>query len=380
MVTREGMIMRRDVSLLAVLFTAPVMAASLEVSAAGGEARMLVAPFTQEEAVDSQREWSGTLGTQVEVTNSIGMKLVLIPPGEFLMGSPEGEERRSRIEHRHRVRITKPFYLGVYEVSQKEYQQVMGTNPSWHQVKDLEGKLKDLEESESDLKDDLKDLAEPEKKVDESKRELEDLEVRVNALADELRDLADRARDLAEEAGGLDRTRFPVECVSWEDAADFCRKLSSLPSEKVAHWVYRLPTEAEWEYACRAGTTTPFHFGSQSNGREANCLGRFPYGTTVKGPYLGRATIVGSYAPNAFGLYDMHGNVFEWCRDWLSFNYYRASPIDDPQGPSWGWFRVIRGGGWESSGHCRSAYRHWALPSSRGSARGFRVAAFPPGT
>jgi len=163
-----------------------------------------------------------------------------------------------------------------------------------------------------------------------------------------------------DEVSGEDTSRFPVERVSWEDAVEFCRELSLLPEEKTEGRIYRLPSEAEWEYACRAGTTTPFHFGHQLNGNEANCLGNCPYGTETKGPFLRRTTTVGSYQPNAFGLYDMHGNVWEWCQDWYGKDYYRNSPVDDPQGPSSGAsYRVIRGGNWQAVGAgCRPADRY----------------------
>jgi formylglycine-generating enzyme required for sulfatase activity len=141
-----------------------------------------------------------------------------------------------------------------------------------------------------------------------------------------------------------------------------------------------LPTEAEWEYACRAGATTPFHFGSQLNGREANCCGIYPYGTTEKGPFLQRTTTVGSYTPNAFGLFDMHGNVWEWCQDWYDGDYYKSSPVDDPKGPEKASARVFRGGCWAPDGaFCRAAARGLQKPSFRLSGLGFRVAAVPPG-
>jgi formylglycine-generating enzyme required for sulfatase activity len=124
--------------------------------------------------------------------------------------------------------------------------------------------------------------------------------------------------------------------VSWEEAVEFCRKLRELPAERAAGHVYRLPTEAEWEYACRAETATAFHFGSSCNGREANCDGSRPYGTSDKGPHLGRTTAVGSYRANAFGLYDMHGNVWEWCADWYGSGYYSESPVNDPPGATAG--------------------------------------------
>jgi formylglycine-generating enzyme required for sulfatase activity len=164
------------------------------------------------------------------------MKLVLIPAGEFLMGSPKGEDNRFAVEHQHRVRITQSLYLGVYEVTQAEYEAVMKENPNWFSKDGFE----------------------------------------------------------KEKLSALNTRRLPVETVSCDDAAEFCRTLSSLAEETTAGRVYRLPTEAEWEYACRAGTTTPFHFGVKLNGRKANCDGTEPYGTTHNGPFLDRRLFVHS--------------------------------------------------------------------------------------
>ena len=261
---------------------------------------LAVAPFSADQAKRHQEAWAKCLKRPIVETNSIGMKLVLIPPEEFEVGSPPSEIGRQENERQHRVRITKPFYLGAYEVTQREYQAVMGNNPSYFSP---EGAGKD-------------------------------------------------------EARGQDGSQFPVENVSWDDANEFCRKLSAMAAEKSARRVYRLPTEAEWEYACRAGTTTPFHFGGQCNGAKANCNGNFPYGTNVKGPNLGRTAQVGSYAPNPFGLGDMHGNVWEWCSDSAAA----------------GSFRVIRGGGWNDVPVvCRSARRGSVEPAYRGNFIGFRV-------
>ena len=182
-----------------------------------------------------------------EITNAIGMKLALIPAGKFLMGSPKDEKDRSSNEEQHEVSITKPFYLGVYEVTQAEYEKVMGKNPSYFSPK-------------GDAQDSVKDM----------------------------------------ETG-----QFPVERVSWDDAVAFCKKLSELPEEKKAGQVYRLSTEAEWEYACRAGTKTPFHYGDSLSSKQANFNCNFPYGRGDKGPNLEKTAKVGTYAPNAFGLYDM---------------------------------------------------------------------------
>lgn len=295
---------------------ATIMAASVAVC--GPPPAPAVAPFSEQQARRHQDAWAEHLGQPREVTNSIGMKLVLIPPGEFMMGSPESEERHLSHEGpQHRVRITRPFYLGVYEVTQEAYERVMGTNPS---------------------------------------------------------DFSRDGRD-GNWVSGQDTSRFPVESVTWNDAVEFCRRLSVLPAERSAGREYRLPTEAQWEYACRAGTTTPFHFGSVLNGRQANCGGNNPYGTSEKGPYLRRTTTVGSYSANGFGLYDMHGNVWEWCSDWYDENYYANSPVDDPQGPASGLHRVSRGGGWLSyAWGCRSADRYGLTSGGGYIGIGFRLA------
>ncbi len=257
-----------------------------------------------------------------EITNAIGVKLALIPAGKFLMGSPKDERERLLHEEQHEVSITKPFYLDVYEVTQTEYEKVMGNNPSYFSPRGYG-------------KDSVKDM---------------------------------------------DTGQFPVENVSWDDAVAFCEKLSEFPEEKNAGRVYRLPTEAEWEYACRAGTKTPFHYGDSLSSRQANFDGNFPYGGADKGPNLGRTAKVGSYAPNAFGLYDMHGNVWEWCQDRHAANYYKSSPREDPPGPTQAWLRVVRGGSWSFHGwSCRSAYRSGCEPGYRGRDLGFRVAAVQSG-
>jgi formylglycine-generating enzyme required for sulfatase activity len=254
--------------------------------------------------------------------NSIGMKLVLIPKGKFTMGSPEDEVDRGTDESRHEAEISKPFYLGVHAVTQKQYKEVMGTNPSYFSAG-------------GGGKDKVKDL---------------------------------------------DTDDFPAERMSWHDAQVFCEKLSSLAAEKRFGRVYRLPTEAEWEYACRAGTTTPVHFGRSLSSRQANFDGNFPYGRgAVKGPNLGRTCRVGSYRANKFGLYDMHGNVYQWCSDWYGKDYYKDSPRKDPQGPASGTTRVLRGGSWYDHGwDCRAAYRGNDTPGGHDFNVGFRVACSLP--
>jgi len=172
----------------------------------------------------------------------------------------------------------------------------------------------------------------------------------------------------------------PVEQVTWDDACEFCRRLSALAVEKDAGHVYRLPMEAEWEYACRAGTTTAFAFGPSLSSNQANFNGNYPYGGALRGPYLQATSKVGSYPANAFGLHDMHGNVWEWCHDYFDDAYYAMSPKEDPPGPAKGQYRVLRGGSWYTSGRsCRSAARNMSTPDVRSNFVGFRVVLAPGG-
>ncbi len=258
------------------------------------------------------------------LTNALDMKFVLVPAGTFLMGSPPGERDRAADEGpQHEVTITRPFYLGVHPVTQDQYQRLMGTNPS-HFCRGGRGK---------------------------------------------------------DRIGEEDPRRLPVEKVTWGNAAAFCRKLSETPEEARHNRLYRLPTEAEWEYACRAGTTEPFHFGATLNATQANFDGTQPYGRASVGPYLKRPTAVGSYPPNDFGLFDMHGNVWEWCADWYAEDYYANSPLEDPTGPETGQYRVQRGGDWSASAaNCRSAYRGRSEPGQHVYRFGFRVLLEVPGS
>jgi formylglycine-generating enzyme required for sulfatase activity len=175
------------------------------------------------------------------------------------------------------------------------------------------------------------------------------------------------------------RSDHPVAGVSWAVAMAFCKRLSRLPAERRAGRLYRLPTEAEWEYACRAGTTTPFAFGPGLSSRQANFNGRFPFADAPQGPFLGRTCRVGSYPPNAWGLFDMHGNVWEWCHGYYyddeHFRTCPRRPEDDflpggkPADP-----RVVRGGCWKSKGwKCRSADRYRVTAGTGTGNIGFRV-------
>jgi formylglycine-generating enzyme required for sulfatase activity len=165
--------------------------------------------------------------------------------------------------------------------------------------------------------------------------------------------------------GPAERPRLPVETVSYRDAAAFCRRLSARPEEKAAGRRYRLPSEAEWEYACRAGVCqTAYHFGSRLSPRDARFNGRGAHPLPV-----------GSFRPNLFGLFDMHGNVWEWCADWYDEAYYKRGPTLDPTGPEDGERRVLRGGGWSTpAALCRSALRGHNTLNARHNYNGLRVA------
>ncbi len=240
----------------------------------------------------------------VDLGKGIKMQMILIPAGEFIMGSPSSEKERDNNEAQHKVRITKPFYLAKYEVTQEQWEAVMGNNPSHFKG-----------------------------------------------------------------------ARNPVERVSWNDCQNFIEKLNRIvPGDG-----FRLPTEAEWEYAARAGTTTPFHYGNSLSSNQANFRGNYPYGGASKGPDRGKTLPVGTFSPNSFGLYDIHGNVYEWCSDWYDKNYYNNSPVNDPKGPGSGSEgRVLRGGSWVGyAGFCRSAVRNWTYPDYGDDFFGFRCARTP---
>ena len=238
-------------------------------------------PVTQ--SGDAEPKAANPTKAVVPVANSIGMHFVPIPAGTFTMGD----------EYAHKVTLTQSFHLGQHEVTQEQYEKVMGATPS-----------------------------------------------------------------------NFKGPQNPVEKVSWDDAVEFCRKLSELPEEKSGGYVYRLPTEAEWEYACRAGTTTKDSFGDSDSE-----LGEYAWFDDNSGD---TTHPVGGKKPNPWGLYDMHGNVLEWCQDW--YGGYGSDSATDPTGPESGSNRVRRGGGWiNNSGYCRSANRGRSTPDYRDNYLGFRV-------
>jgi len=265
-------------------------------------------PFSANEAKRRQRETAERLGVSAEKVVDLGggvkFVLVLIPAGEFEMGGDESPEEvvrkiggvqtepgwslwfRNEQPH-HRVRITRSFWIGKHEVTQEVWAKVMGDNPSHFKG-----------------------------------------------------------------------ARNPVERVSWEDCQEFLKKLNTLVPRPAPlpggegegmRAEFRLPTEAQWEYACRAGTKTPFHFGETISTDQANYDGNYTYGKGRKGAYRQKTVEVGSFPANAWGLHDMHGNVLEWCSDRYADEYYRESPREDPSGPADDpdvYQRVLRGGSW----------------------------------
>ncbi len=243
--------------------------------------------------------------------------IVWILPGTFFMGSPTNELERSTNELRHSVTITKGFYISKYQVSQTNYISVMSNNPSYYTS--AHGYTNDLNR--------------------------------------------------------------PVEQVTWLDATNYCFLLTQrerLAGRIATNWSYRLPTEAEWEFACRAGTTNAFYFGTNLTSGLVNFNGEYEYysgtGTVfnASGIFLNRTVAVGGYQPNDSGLYDMAGNVWEWCSDW--FGNYPAGSVSDPTGPATGSARVFRGGSLNATGKlCRSANRNSASPTISVNTIGFRV-------
>jgi formylglycine-generating enzyme required for sulfatase activity len=270
----------------------------------------------------------------LDLGDTLKLELLLIGEGRFRMGPSRSEQEQYfklapsavRDGDEHPVEITRLFYLGKFEVTQGQYTRVTGKdNPSYFCA----------------------------------------------------------AGDGRDKVAGLDTGRFPVEGVSWDDAVAFCAALQHKCGAQVpealrqAGYRFRLPTEAQWEYACRAGTRATFHFGDTLNGTQANCNGEFPWGTAAKGPYLGRTERVGSYPANDWGICDMHGNVWEWCQDDYAADYYQTGPRQDPVNrkaadPE---SRVLRGGSWyDTAQECRAARRFRRGGGERNYTVGFRVA------
>ena len=238
----------------------------------------------------------------VDLGGGVKVDLVWCPAGSFLMGSPEIEAERSSKEMQHRVTLTKGFWIGKYAVTQRQWEAVAASNPSFFKGADL-----------------------------------------------------------------------PVEAVSWDDCQTFIQKLNV----KVAGGGFRLPTEAEWEYACRAGTTTAFCYGDRLDATMANFDENYPYSGAVMDVNRQKTTVVGLFKPNAWGLYDMHGNVCEWCQDW--YNDYPAGNVTDPTGRGSGSSIVYRGGCFMfDAGSCRSARRCRYEPGKRNGCLGLRLVRSAP--
>lgn len=282
-------------------------------ASAGGPAP-LKAPFDAAQARASQTEWARYLGVPVDYSNSLGMKFVLIPPGEYVRGSTDQDPDAQPDEKpAHRVRITRPIYLGTTEVTQSQYRKVTGKNPFQFQPDGVE----------------------------------------------------------ARRVTGVDVSNFPAESVSWNDAVQFCQSLAEkyppAPGKTKAEG-YRLPTEAEWEHACRAGTTTRWAFGDTENAVNAQVLAGLDPKDAAPKP-------VGQLAPNAWGLFDMHGGLYEWCADGAGDYAATTDTAVDPFVAPNGEMRRVRGGSWDTPlKQSRSARRLALNANDHGQSTGFRVA------
>lgn len=274
--------------------------------------------------------------------NSIGMTLASVPPGKFMMGSPESEKDRVAHENQHEVEITRAFHLAIHEVTIGQFKKfVTETGYKTDAEKDGQGGFG----------------------YDETSRKIEGRKPQYNW----------------KDSGWKVTDDHPVVNVSWNDAKAFCAWLS-----KKERKTYRLPTEAEWEYACRAGTKTAYHNGDDPEGlaqvgnvADATAKEVFPSFKAIaaRDGYVFTAP-VGQFRKNAFGLFDMHGNVWEWCEDWYDPGKYKDGPARDPTGPSTGKARAFRSGSWDRApGRCRSAARGGNAPDYRNLILGFRVAA-----
>ncbi|TLU88432.1 MAG: formylglycine-generating enzyme family protein [Chlorobium sp.] len=255
---------------------------------------------------------------------------VLIKGGSFTMGSLEGEYGHQSDETQHTVKLG-DFAMCRYEVTVGEYlrfaKETKSHYPAWLNADSISTGNKDF----------YKNLEE--------------------ALTGE---------------------RYPIVGVSWNDAQAYCEWLT----KKWKNGRYRLPTEAEWEYACRGGTASPFNTGENLTTVQANYDGNFPYWNNPKGEYRRKTVMVESFKPNDYGLFNMHGNVWEWCHDWYDGKYFdeclKKGIVDNPLGPERGSHRVVRGGSWVSRArYCRSACRNYGAPNIRSDGVGFRLVFVP---
>jgi sulfatase modifying factor 1 len=300
-----------------------------------------VSPFSAVQARRHQEEWAAYVNQPAEFENSVGMKFRLIPVGEFLMGSPEADEDHIDEEQQHRVRITAPFHMGAHEVTVGQFRAfVEETHFQTEGEKDGKGGW---------------------------------------GWNEEQRNWKGGPQYTWKNPGFPQSDEHPVGNVSWNDAQAFCRWLSQKESR-----TYRLPTEAEWEYSCRAGSTSRFHSGNfDKDMLRAGNMSDAAHRTKTGGDYGlaeddGHAFTSprGKFAPNAWGLCDMHGNVAEWCQDGFDKNFYRNSPVDNPENKNTSETRVVRGGSYNvyKARYCRAAHRADNPANTRFSGQGFRVA------
>lgn len=309
------------------------------------------------------------------VRNSIGMEFALVPAGEFRMGNLHPEELQKLIPKAP----PKPLKPGRPGAPGSPLRNPAVPNPAL--VPDAPGGQESVEGA--DLASDGARLA-VEKPDDEPVRTLTFALPRFLGAFEVTQEQFQSVMETnpsyfspngrgKSSLGDVPAGRLPVESVSYADAVEFCRRLSARPEERARGRTYRLPTEAEWEYACRAGTESFFHTGDRLSSTQANFDGRYPMLGTEPGPYLERTAPVGSFAPNAFGLHDMHGNVSEWCHDWYAADAY-AKDVG-PEGPDTGTKRVFRGGNYRSQWayQCRSSIRDARPPTDRVPRIGFRV-------
>jgi len=277
---------------------------------------------------------SVSLPSRPKPGSNLDDQMVFVDAGEFQMGSPDEEQERGPNERRHLVRVARPFYAGVCPVTVRQFEEFAKANPAYETGAERHGEGGYVWRQDKYVLTPGANWRKP---------------------------------------GFQQKPDYPVVLVSWNACQAYCEWLSDKEGEE-----FRLLTEAEWEYVCRGETKSYKVFGT-GNGKsldasQANFDGRSPYGLRIAGTALGQTCEVGKYALTGWGVKDMHGNVWEWCRDYFADDYYRVSPTDDPPGPSKGDTRVLRGGGWESPGAlCRSACRHHAEPSHRFNTVGFRV-------